>query len=147
MLNEIPFSRPYYLLALSHYQSYPPNEEKYEFIQMTLQKTNPHILNWDYSIDDHESSHSFDFSKTPDIADFSALRGIPIDRLNIDNSNLRDSKELSFLLVDSISMLNTHIGAFEVILTIPTLNTLIIDRDAHPSWDFSKYPNVNVIRK
>ncbi|MDD7984145.1 protein kinase [Lentisphaera marina] len=147
LINEIPFTRPAYLLALDHHQSHPPRDQKHTLIKLILAKTNPHVKKWEYEIEDLPYGYNFDFRKTPQIRDLTALRGLPIGKLNLDACEVHDGKELSILLVSELSIRHTKMKKLGFILNMPPLKKLILDKSDHRGWNFSKYPRVKVERR
>jgi eukaryotic-like serine/threonine-protein kinase len=121
LINELPFTRPAYLLALDHHQSHPRMEEKHTLIRLILSKTNPHVKAWDYKIKGLDYGYDFDFRATPAIRDLTALRGLPIGSLNLDGCRVYDGEDLSLLLVSELSIRNTNMKKLGFILTMPTL--------------------------
>ncbi|WDE96174.1 serine/threonine-protein kinase [Lentisphaera profundi] len=144
LINEMPFTRPAYLLALDHHQTHPPNREKHQLIQVILEKTNPQVKVWDYAIKNLPNGYDVDFRKTPKVRVLTALRGLPLNKMNLDGCELQDGEEIAILILKELSMRNTQMKKLGFILNMPSLEKLILSEGDHSGWDFSKYPKIQV---
>ena len=147
LIHELPFTRPSYLIALHHHQTHPPLHEKIALIKLLFAKTNPHISKWNIKIENLAHGYNIDLSNNPYIRSFEALHGLPINKLNLQNSLLTDAELVTKLIVKEIDIRNTNIRKLGLLLAMENLRSLTLSKHTHIHWNFLHYPRVTVSRK
>ena len=107
---------------------------------------NRHVKNWDVSYEVRDGYVELDLSKTTDLQSLTAVRKLPVSKLNIANTRIGQTLDIINLPLVEINLTNTPILDPRPILHIPTLKKVIIHRSQFRNVNFPKRIEVKRVR-
>jgi eukaryotic-like serine/threonine-protein kinase len=98
--------------------------ERMKLADVLLRKTNASVKNWHYKFDSQEAS--LDFSSMPPLYSLSAIRNLPIKKLNLSGTSVVEPIDLMRLPLEELDISSGKMNDIGRIISIPTLKRLIL---------------------
>jgi eukaryotic-like serine/threonine-protein kinase len=112
-----------------------------------LQHNNPQVENWKFKFSYTDEATILDISGNLNMSNIACLRELPIDILNISNTEVWENRVIEQLPLRELNIVNTKFDSINGILKIPTLETIYIDTDKWTNIKTSKRPHLKIIRE
>ena len=111
---------------------------KTAFLALKHIRFNRKVLDWHYSYEIKDGKVAVDLSNHPELSDIRALSYLPINKLNISNTNIEDREFMLSFPLEELDISNTKIYNPRAFLKIKTLNQLTIAENQFPTINLPK---------
>ena len=147
LMNELQHIEASYLLSGFAEQHAFTLSDRIAIATFMLRLTNRHIQDLKMDIIENKGKLSVDLSLSPEIYSLSALRNLPISKLNIANTRISIPLNILKMPLQELNIRNTKIKASDLhsICKMPQLKKLIIGKHQYPG--FTSPPHIQLIRQ
>ena len=132
-----------YLFCIANYKSLDDHMKTCFFM---LKYHNPQNKKWNLNFTQTDDAAYLDLSKNRFLAHTGCVRDIPINHLNISNTDIWQSWMFEEMPLIELRMVNTKIQSIKDILKIPTLKRLYINKKKWPKAKPPKDSSLQIIR-
>ena len=149
LMNKLQHIEASYLLAGYAEQHAFTLDDSIEIAIFMLKLTNRNINDLKIDVVKDDKKLIVNLSQTPRLYSLSALRNLPIKNLNIANTSITISLNITKMPLEELNISHTKIksGDLKAILNIPTLKKLIISKHQYKGFYFPEGTQIKVIRQ
>ncbi|MCM8538777.1 MAG: hypothetical protein NE328_00725, partial [Lentisphaeraceae bacterium] len=130
--------------AADHFTSL---EEHIKVCEFMLQHNNPQVKRWNFKFTYNDESISLKISGNRKMTNIGCLRGLPIDHLDIANTEAWQEWVLAEMPLVELNIRNTKFKDIKEILKIKTLQKLTISKKQFPDLKLPKDSELLIVRR
>ena len=149
LMNKLQHIEASYLLAGYAEQHAFTLDDSIEIALFMLKLTNRNISTLKIDVIKEDKKLIVDLSQTSGLYSLSALRNLPIKKLNIANTSITIPLNILKMPLEELNISHTKIkvGDLKAILSMPTLKKLIIPKDQYKNIQLPKGSQIQIIRQ
>ena len=122
-------------------------EDHIKVCKFMLQHNNPQVKKWNFQFTYNDESTSLKISGNRKMTNIGCLRGLPIDHLDVANTEIWQEWVLAEMPLVELNIKNTKLKDIQEILKISTLQKLIISKRQFPGIKAPEGSELVIVRK
>ena len=136
-----------YKLFRYEVEHYTSLEDHMEVCKFMLSQNNPQVKDWNFKFNYNDEAISLDLSRNRKMTNIGCLRNIPIDHLDISNSEVWQEWVIAEMPLVELNIKNTKFKSINEILKIKTLRKLYLSKRQFKDLKLPADSEIQIIRK